>query len=459
MTAGLLRRLGVGPVVLLCAGILALALGVRAATEPSKPGDAGAIQRLWLLRDDYEPSIFLKRGAWAGAGLRPYLDVFSEYPPLATWSFGLPYLLVAPKAAAPAAALAEIDQTKTWEPLNTSYSTIWSVLMAGCWLGTAALTAALGRALGLAPARALALLAPAALYCALQRFDPLPAVLVSGATLALVRDRFALGGALLGAGAMVKIFPALLVPAAAAYALRRGGVRPMLALGVAFGAVVAACELPVFLQGASDPTWDAKWRPSGYPKDAQGSGRAALAVPFAYQESRDTNPGSLADRWLRVWSPVSYDALLAWLGRFRLLQAAAAVAFAAPVLRAPAPRNLVAAFAAVVTAFVLLHNIYSPQFVCWIVPLAVVAGGGRLGAVALATALAIDVATYLQFPLLAKQAAWDAAAQRLRYPAAFGPVIDLRLALTGVLLVLLAVLAFRRSNVAKSDPVAPPSAT
>src|SRR5262245_17286495 len=87
----LVSALPASRVLAVAGGVILLAWCARALVPPL-PADVRHEPR--ALRDDYEHTIYLKRGAWAPTGLRPYLDVFSEYPPLATWTFALPYLVV-----------------------------------------------------------------------------------------------------------------------------------------------------------------------------------------------------------------------------------------------------------------------------------------------------------------------------------------------------------------------------
>ncbi|MBI3818284.1 MAG: hypothetical protein HY286_06295 [Planctomycetes bacterium] len=434
--------------ILLAAGI-ALAFGARKLTPP-KPDPRAPVKSLTQpTRDDYEYTIFMKRGAWA-VGLRPYLDVFSEYPPLATWSFGIPFFIIKNPEGPPAAALEKVNTASMHSELALAYADVWCVLMCLAWFATAALTALLAESLNLSPGRALLMLGPASLFCALQRFDPLPSLAMTAALYAFVKDRSNAGFALLGAGVMLKIYPLVAFFLALGFVWKSRGARAAISGTLVFVAILILCEAPVFISGWNDPAWMAKHRPASFlgmelTKTPLGSAIAAVDVPFAYQGERDTNAGSFPERLFHAWFNVgTHDNLLFGIKILHILQFAAVIpAFLLGWLR-PRAKVLVAATAAMVTAFVLFHNIYSPQFQLWIVPLAAVAAGGRLGLAVCACAFAIDVATYLQFPILAPQAHFDPATQRNIYPAAFLPMVDLRLALTAALLALLSFAALRR---------------
>ena len=78
----------------------------------------------------------------------------------------------------------------------------------------------------------------------LSRFDLWPAALTVGALAAFVAGRDRLGSGVLGLAVSAKIFPAVLVPVAAAWVWRRSGRREgLVCLGV-LAAVVLACFLP-----------------------------------------------------------------------------------------------------------------------------------------------------------------------------------------------------------------------
>src|SRR5258705_1272969 len=76
-------RSAILPVLGAAAVVLLAASTVRELAEPYRPDSTSETARRRLLRDDYEMSVYVRRGSLAPAGARPYLDVFSEYPQLA----------------------------------------------------------------------------------------------------------------------------------------------------------------------------------------------------------------------------------------------------------------------------------------------------------------------------------------------------------------------------------------
>lgn len=415
------------------AAVIALAWCVRFWTPAVSDPALAAKSPPGPTRDDHETSIFWKRGAWQPTGLRPYLDVFSEYPPLATWAFGIPYLFVDTGTAPPKELLKTLDATAPSHPSMRRFGDYWSFFMAAAWLGIAALTFQLSRERGICSYWTWICLGPAALYLALQRFDALPALALTGALLALTRGFPISGFVLLGCGIMVKIYPVVAVPAAFAYVWRSQGPKRACFALTALVLTCVLCELPVFVDGCMDPAWSAPWRP-GLEHAANASpvegGLAAVKAPFVYQGGRDTNPASLAERLFQGWLGVSYDRLLAGIKVFRVIQFAPALVAMGLLYWRPHPQRLLSATAALVATFVLFHNIYSPQFHLWLVPLVAVAGAGMPGAAAALLLVFIDVVTYAQFPILSTQAVFDPATQRNVYPSGFYTVVDMRLILT-----------------------------
>jgi hypothetical protein len=159
-------------------------------------------------------------------GAVPYRDFAFEYPPAA-----LPPMLLP-------------------EYMSWSYPTSFAVLMGVCGAGCIAAAASALRAVGADAARTWAALlaigiSPLVLGSLFDtRFDLWPTLLAVGALAALVRDRPAVSGLLLGLGFAGKLWPAVLLPIAVAHLWRRRGRSAALVHVAAFVAVPAACFLP-----------------------------------------------------------------------------------------------------------------------------------------------------------------------------------------------------------------------
>ena len=337
--------------------VLAVAL-VGAIVADVSPPNFAAASKDWksrnphyvgvrFIRDDHDLNVYYQRSAYARTpGAKPYKDVFSEYPELATYLFAVPCL------------------TGSSRP---GYQTGFLLLMALALGGLAAVTGALCRACGSPPARTLLLLLPGCFYFALSRYDVVAALVTCAAILFLVRGRPSLAFALLAVAFLTKAYPVVLGPLFAGYTVRRHGWRAAAVAAATFVAVVAVPSLQLAL-----------W-----------AGPNAVVSPFAYQLGRAGNAESLyffVSPYLPAAQPL-----------FLLAQGALAVYYAFAVPRTT--RGVILAAAAIVMSFALFTRFQSPQWVLWTSPLVLAAARTR-GQLSLVVAM--DLLTYLYYPI-----AWD----------------------------------------------------
>ncbi len=283
----------------------------------------------------------------------PYRDFKPEYPPGALPAFALPALL-------------SDDQN--------GFRGAFEWLMAACGAAAvllAAVTLAGLRASRARTAAALALVAGFPLLLGsvvLTRFDLYPAALVVGALAALVHRRDRLGFGVIGAAVAVKLYPAVLVPLAAAYVWRRRGRREALVcLGVAAG-VVALVFLP-FLVAAPGGVAHSIGRQLSRPLQIESLGAAfylaahhLLGLHVEMRSGYGSQNLYGAGTWAAavLLSVVQLGALV-WIW-----------------LRRPASaEELVRWSAAALVAFVALGKVLSPQFLIWLVPVVALVGGLR----------------------------------------------------------------------------------
>ncbi len=303
------------------------------------------------------------------AGQLPYVDFGFEYPPLAAipiWLAGVPGL----------------D--------DATYAASFGVLMALCLLAAQQLAARLAGARrdGLTVAW-LFVATPLLIGASLRtHFDALPIAIALGGLLALSRDRHALGFALLGAGAMTKLFPGLLAVIAIVWLAGRGEWRSALRGGAVFGAVVVAISLPLAGAGYVDSFEFHLDRPVQIES-------TPASVLFALGGSEVTGTNLRPDRFksngLDGGHADAVEAVFAVL----LILALAFVGWLAT--RRPHVRQMVLGGFAALLAFVTLGKVFSPQYVIWLAPFAALAWVWRMRAVALLTAAAIAL-THVEFP-------------------------------------------------------------
>jgi uncharacterized membrane protein len=284
-------------------------------------------------------------------GLVPYRDFAVEYPP------GALAVFIAP------AAFGNYAGAFAWE-------------MAVCGLALVAVVAAIRREaafyVALAPVLAGSLI--------LSRFDLWPALLTVAALALLLRERHALGWALLGAAVAAKLWPLVIVPLALVWSYRARRFRAPLA-GLA---VLGAAFVP-FAILAPHGLWASLHGQASRPLQIESLG-ASLFTAFGHP-SVISSHGS---------QNVAGHGVVA--GLLTLLQIASLVALWIAFARGPATGDRLLRYsAASVCAFIAFGKVLSPQFLLWLIPLVPLVRGRRgLAATGLLTAAL--VLTQVWFP-------------------------------------------------------------
>ena len=298
----------------------------------------------WPVYKDYGDAI-VRRGEV------PYRDFAVDYPPGALPVFALPSLF-------------------------GGYRVAFEALMAFCGVGLVAVVASVRPAaafvVALSPVLAGSLI--------LSRYDLWPALLAAGALAALLARRHRLGWALLGVAIAAKLWPAVLVPPALAWAAVHGRTRAALA-----GVVTLAVFVVPFAILAPHGLYASVRGQADRPLQIESLG-ASLATTFGHP-SITTSHGSQ--------NLVGHGALAAG---FAALQALVIVALWLAFLRGPVDQDrLVRYSAACVCAFVAFGKVLSPQFLLWLVPFVPLVRGRR-GLAATGLLASALVLTQVWFP-------------------------------------------------------------
>ena len=189
--------------------------------------------------------------------------------------------------------------------------------------------------------------APVLVLTGLVNWDLIAVAAVAGAFWAWSRGRPALAGVMIGIGTATKLYPLFLLGALLVVALRRGRLPAFL---TATGAAVATwllVNLPPMLYGFDQ--WKLFW---------------------SFNDERSADLGSL---WL-IWQQTGHEIdagainLASWIWFGAVCIAVLALGLLAP----RTPRIPQLAFL-VVAGFLLVNKVYSPQYVLWLLPLAVMA--------------------------------------------------------------------------------------
>lgn len=311
------------------------------------------------------------------AGAVPYRDFDIEYPPLATLSFW-------------AVGRAPGDD----------FQLAFSMTMLACLAATALAALVIARHVGLGRARTwiavtTIALTPLLLGTLLQtRYDLMLSALLGWTLVAALHRRFAWAWALLAIATAVKLVPVLLVPALVVWHRRHRSLTPALRGLAGMAGVVAATFAP-FLAIAPNETLNMFRYHLDRPLQLESAGSAALHVSGA--NFRGVNSYG-SDNVVGGATEIA-----ATLSTLLVIVGVLAVAWTlARLLRrdhAPDGRFLVMAFGASVALVILFGKVISPQYLVWLLPMALLVPGvgGQVGAIAFTLALPL---TQLVFPLL-----------------------------------------------------------
>lgn len=219
-------------------------------------------------------------------------------------------------------------------------------------------------------------------------YDLFPVAVTVGGLLLLARGRPVVGMAVLGAGTMVKFFPAILAAVSAVWLAARGQLRSAVNGSLAFALVVLALAVPFLSSGFVDMFTFHLERPVQIES-------TPATVLFALGGSEVTGTNLRPDRFKSNGLDGGAAGPVAAL--FTVLQLAALAAAVLLAARRRDARWLGLCSLAALLAFVALGKVLSPQFMIWLAPFAALAWvwGERGVAVLCAAAIAL---TSVWFP-------------------------------------------------------------
>lgn len=193
---------------------------------------------------------------------------------------------------------------------------------------------------------------PALLLTGLINWDLLAVVLVAGALWAFVRDRPVLTGALIGLGTAVKLYPLFLLGGVLVICLRRREIGAFLTTTATAVVVWAATNAPAYFSGKEQ--WQVFW--------SFNSDRTADLGSLWMLIDQAGDVGFSAHT-INVWSWALFGA---WcVGVF-------VIGMTAGRAGGDTPRLAQLGYL-IVVGFLIVNKVYSPQYVLWLLPLAVLA--------------------------------------------------------------------------------------
>ncbi|WP_239455453.1 glycosyltransferase family 87 protein [Nocardioides gilvus] len=191
-------------------------------------------------------------------------------------------------------------------------------------------------------------LAPALALTATVNWDLLAVVFVAGAAWAWARERPLLTGVMIGLGTAVKLYPLFLLGAVLVICLRSRRWRTLALTAAAAGGAWLLANAPALLTGP------AQWK-----------------VFWSFNSERAADLGSVwlvAQQMFDTWFEVETVNLGSWVFFILWCVGVLALGWQAPV----SPRFAQLGFL-IVAGFLLVNKVYSPQYVLWLLPLAVLA--------------------------------------------------------------------------------------
>ncbi len=188
---------------------------------------------------------------------------------------------------------------------------------------------------------------PVLVLAGLVNWDLLAVTAVAGAFWAWSRGRPVLAGVMIGIGTATKLYPLFLLGALLVVCLRRGRMPAFLAATGAAALTWLVLNLPPMLYGFDQ--WKVFW---------------------SFNDDRGADLGSLWLVWQQTGHPIDASAinLASWIWFGAVCIAVLALGLLAP----RTPRLPQLAFL-LVAGFLLVNKVYSPQYVLWLLPLAVLA--------------------------------------------------------------------------------------
>ncbi|MDO8472778.1 MAG: glycosyltransferase 87 family protein [Dehalococcoidia bacterium] len=321
-----------------------------------------AVLRLFFVAGN---DIFLEQASAVFKGQLPYRDFIFEYPPL---------------------ALAALLPPRIFGSDSTSYGNAlgWEMLLLD--VATLVLVALAARRLRIPVWQALGAYTAAMLTLGslvVQRYDLLPALLVTAALFCFTLRKYTLCWVLLALAVGAKLYPAVLVPLLALYHFKRNDYASLTRGITAFAVTVGITFIPWAILAPAGVRLSMEYQ-LGRGLQIETTYASALmaghtlgmtSLQVAFLHGADDLVSPLATM---LASASSFILPLALLATYAAYAATRPVAHAAPCVTEsglPDSRYMALFWSLSLAAFLLTGKVLSPQFLIWLIPLLALASG------------------------------------------------------------------------------------
>ncbi|MFP4082053.1 MAG: hypothetical protein ACLFVG_04750 [Candidatus Aminicenantes bacterium] len=310
-----------------------------------------------FFNDYWDRSAYFDRGQWYTLKKIPYLDIFSEYPQIATYFFALPHVLLS----------AFCGSNYGRDPYYFIFSTFMMIFL---WASILLLHHLRTRHKHFA----FLMLLPASVYFSYNRYDIIPAFLSILSIKLLSKQRYNLSIIILALGVMTKWYLILILPIFLNFYYSRHK-KINWKMIIVFCVTIILCVLPTLLT----------------------AGVEAFLSPYKMHIEREFNADStfylvktfFQNRWqINIAAPVGYFIF------FALQFSVIPLIFIKKINTLPKVVNW---SALVLLVFLLFAKFYSPQWILWVLPFLIL----RIQKVKdIFWVVIFDLVTYAYFPII-----------------------------------------------------------
>lgn len=314
----------------ICLSCILYFYGDKSVVEVEVAGVPKSVKISIFIYDPHDFIVYSERGSWFASQKKPYAEVFSEYPEVATYFFAAPHIV---KQFLPLS-----NEFKISYDLNI-YQFIFSFIMG---LLLSLLIIQIYSLKTESKNLAFLLLLPAGIFYMFNRFDVLPAFLSILSVSFLFKGKFKLAFFILAVSIMTKWYTVVMAPVYLSYCWnfnKKDCFRAFIVFVITIAIIAGSTIIWIGIDG--------------------------FLVPYKFHFYRDVNLEGLLHLFLLVLDSISIDGYL-FIALFSFLQFIIIPISLASKINT---KEKVLIWSAIsILIFMLFNKIYSPQWILWITP-------------------------------------------------------------------------------------------